>query len=98
VQKTLQAARTLRAAGKVLEHDSHEIFFAHDEELIAVNFDGLTGIFAEQNAIANLDIKGVHFAIIAALARAYGHDFALIGLLGCGIGNDDAGRSFTLFF
>ena len=56
------------------------------------------GILAEQDLVADLDVERAHLAVFEDLALADGHDFALVGLLGGGVGNDDAGSGLALFF
>lgn len=63
---------------QLLDDDRHDVFFAHDQQLIAVNFDGLAGVLAEQDAVAHFDIQRTDFAVVENLAIAYGKDFALI--------------------
>jgi hypothetical protein len=35
--------------------DGHDVFLAHHEQFFAVDLDGLPGVLAEQNAVADLD-------------------------------------------
>jgi len=60
---------------QLLDDDRHDVFFAHDQQLIAVNFDGLAGVLAEQDAVAHFDIQRTDFAVVENLAIAYGKDF-----------------------
>src|SRR5258706_5035838 len=79
-------------------HYCHDVFLAHHEELFAVDLDGAARVFAEEDLVADLDVDGEHLAIFVLLAGADGHHFALVGFLGGGVGDDDAGRGLTLFF
>lgn len=81
-----------------LLHYSHDVFFAHYQKFVAVNFDGLTSVFAEENFVADFDVWRVLLAAVVALARAYGQHFALIRLFGGGVRDHDAGGGLTLFF
>jgi hypothetical protein len=65
--------------------DAHDVFFAHDEQFLAIDLDGLAGVLAEQNAVTHLDVHR-DLAVLVTLARADGQDFALIGLFGGGSG------------
>ena len=69
-----------------------------NEQFLALDLDGLTGIFAEQYAVANLDIHGNQLAAVVPLAGADGEDFTLIRLFCGGIGNHNAGRGLAFFF
>src|ERR1700704_2745422 len=82
----------------LLLDDSEEVFFAHHQQFVAVDLDGLAAVFAEQDAIAHLDVQGDEIALVIALARADGQDFTLVRLLGGVVGNDDArgGLGFLL--
>src|SRR5664279_4495024 len=74
----------------LLDH-GEEVFFAHHQQLVAIDLDGLAAVLAEQNAVALLDIHGDDVALVIALAGTDRQDFALVGLFGDVIGNDDAG-------
>ena len=85
-------------AVRIYFDDAHDVFFAHHEQFFAFDFDGLAGILAEQHAVADFDVERQHFAVFGLLAFADGLHFALVGLLGGGVGDDDAGSGFALFF
>ena len=72
-----------------LNHGKQIILF-HDEEFVTVNLDGLAAVFAEQDAVTDLDGHGADFALVILLARADSQHFALIGLFGSTVRNDDA--------
>src|SRR5687768_15065924 len=59
---------------------AHDVFLAHDEELIAFDLDGLAGVLAEEHAVADLDVDRDQLALVILLALAYGDDLALVGL------------------
>src|SRR5258706_5658332 len=79
-------------------HDGHDVFLAHHEDLVAFDANRGAGVFAEQDLVADFDVDGDKLAVLVLLARADGEDFALVGFLGGGIGDDDAGCGLTLFF
>src|SRR5947209_1459376 len=71
--------------------DGHDVFFAHHQQLVAVDLHGRAGVLAEEHLVADLQVDGSDLAIIVLLARADGEHFALVRLLGGGVGDDDAG-------
>src|SRR5258705_1322321 len=77
--------------------DAHDVFFAHHEQFFAVNLDGLAGIFAEQDLVSLPDIQRTDLAVFQDLAIANRNHLTLVGLLGGGIGNHDAGSGLALF-
>ena len=70
----------------------------HHQQFFAIDLDGLAAVLAEQDAVALLDIHGDDVATVVALAGADRQDFALIGLFGGVVGNDDSrgGLGFLL--
>src|SRR5579863_4093439 len=85
--------------GEVLfRDDAEDFFFAHDEEVFAVELDLGARVLAEQNGVAGLDVEWEHLALVVGLAFSDGDDGALLGLLFCGIRDDDASaHGFALF-
>src|SRR5260221_5054490 len=79
-------------------HDGHDVFFAHHEQFVAVDPHGRARVFAEQDLVADLDVDGGDFPVVVLLAGTDSEDLALVGLLGGGVGDDDAGGGLTLFF
>jgi len=73
-------------------HDRDDVFFTQDEQFIAIHLDGLSRVFAEQHALADLDVGLDALAVGVAPARTDGEDLALIRLLGGALGNHDARR------
>src|ERR1700719_799705 len=69
---------------------AHDVGLLHDQELLAVELDLGAGPFAEQHAVADLDVDRDQLAGLVAAARADCRDFALRGLFLGGVGNDDA--------
>ena len=76
--------------------DAQDVAFLHDEKVFAVDLDLGAGPFAEQDAVAGLDVERGELAALVAAAGAHGDDFAFLGLFLGGIGNDDA--AFGLLF
>src|SRR5262249_26282580 len=52
--------------------------------------------FAEQHAVADLEVDGNELALLVTAARAHSQDFTLRGLLLGGVGNDDAAGGLLL--
>src|SRR5205085_6253416 len=75
----------------------HDVFFAHDEQLVTVDLDGGARILAEEDLVADLHVDSGDLAVFVLLARAHGQDFALVGFFGGGVGDDDAGGGLALF-
>jgi hypothetical protein len=60
--------------------NAHNVALLHDQHLLAVDLDLGAGPFAEQHAVADLDLDRDQLAALVAAARADGDDFALGGL------------------
>src|SRR6266513_2213261 len=86
------------AGGLCAFDDAQDVFLAYHEELVALHLHGLPGVLAEQHSVAGLDIDRNQFAVIVLLALAHGDDLALLGLLGGGVGNNDASGGFLFLF
>src|SRR6185436_4618089 len=72
--------------------DGHDVFFAHDQKIFAVDFHFRSAVLAEQNLVADFHIEGTDLAVFENLAFADRHDLSLNGLFGRAIGNDDTAR------
>src|SRR5471032_1608205 len=83
---------------ELLFDDGEEVFFAHHEQFVAIDLDGLAAVLAEQHAIAHLDVQSDEHTLVIALARADGQDFALIRLFSSGVGDDDARGGLGFLF
>jgi hypothetical protein len=83
---------------KLLFEHAHHVGFFHDQQVFAVDFHFRAGPFAEQHNIALLEVDWRQLAMVIAAAWAYGDDFALHGLLLCGVRNDDATLGLGVFF
>src|SRR3954447_4212985 len=73
----------------LLEHP-HDVALLHDQQLLAVDLDLGARPLAEQHLVLRLQVEGDDLAALVAGARADGDDLALLGILGSGIGDDDA--------
>ena len=82
-------------ATRLVEH-AHDVGLLHDQELLAVDLDLGARPFAEQHAVADLDVDRDELAGLVAAARADGDDLALRGLFLGGVGNDDAAGGLLL--
>src|SRR6266851_4500492 len=70
--------------------DAHHVGFLHDDELFAVQLDFRARPFAEQDAIALLDVERMKRAVLAARPGPDGDDLAFHRLFLGGVGDDDA--------
>jgi hypothetical protein len=80
-----------------LDH-GHDVFLTHDQQIFAFNLDFGAAVLAKQHCITDLDVQRTDFAAFQDFAVANGHDLALDGLFGCGVGNNDSagGGTFLL--
>src|SRR5262249_37650295 len=83
------ALRGLLLGDRLVDH-AHDVGLLHDQEFLAVDLDLGAGPFAEQHAVADLDVDGNELAALVAAARTNRDHFALGRLLLRGVGNDDA--------
>src|SRR5690606_31713356 len=60
-----------------LRDDPEDVAFLHDQQLFAVQRDFGARPFAEQDAVAGLDIQRDPIAVVVTGAGAHGHDLAL---------------------
>src|ERR1700723_3266658 len=88
------AGRSFAAAPKGavrrLSQHAHVVAFLHDQQFLAVELDLGAGPFAEQNAVADLEVDRDQLAGFIPATRTYRRDFALRGLFLGAVGNDDA--------
>src|SRR5256885_15344151 len=70
--------------------DAHDVAFLHDQQFLTIELDLGAGPFAEQNAVADLEVDRDQLASFVAATRADGGDFALRGLFLGTVRNDDA--------
>src|SRR5204862_6370360 len=73
-------------------HYAEDVCLTHDEKLLALHPDGLPRIFSEQHPVSYLDVERHERAFVGPLSLADRRDLALVGLLGRGVRDDDAGR------
>jgi hypothetical protein len=69
--------------------DAQNVGLLHDHEFFPIDLDLAARPFAEQDAVAGLDVERVDLAVLAPGTGARSDDLALHRLLLCGIGNDD---------
>src|SRR5262245_25697626 len=87
----------LRAKELLPFDHGHDVLFTHDQELFAIHLYFRSAVLAEQDLVADLDVERTDVAVLEDLAFADCDDFALDGLLGCGVRNDDATGGGALF-
>src|SRR5687767_5419654 len=51
-------------------HDGHDVFFAHHEQLVAVDLDGGARVLAEEDLVADFHVDGGDLAVFVLLAGA----------------------------
>ena len=91
----LRASERLRAALRL--EDAQDVALLHDQEIFAVELDLGAGPFAEQDAVAVLDVQRMDLAALVAGAGADGDDFAFLRLFLGGVGNDDPALGLLFF-
>src|SRR5215469_11600873 len=79
----------LLCRGALLE-DAHDVGFLHDDQLFAFELDLGARPFAEQHAIAGLDIQRLKLAVIAARTRTRSHYLAFLRLFFRRVGDQNA--------
>src|ERR1043166_7996023 len=87
--------RGLAPGGGLFEH-AHDVGLLHDQELLAVDLDLGARPFAEQHAVADLQVDRNEFAGLVAAAGPDRDDLALRRPLLRGVGNDDAAGRLLL--
>ena len=78
--------------------DAEHFVFAHDEVFLTIELDFLSGVLAEEDEVAGLDVERDALAVVLRLAVAGGDDFALLRLLLGGVGDDDPADFLFAFF
>src|SRR5437763_13796666 len=81
-----------------LGYDADYVVFTHMQQVLVFQLEFLARVFAEEDAFADLDPHGDHFAVVVGLAGAAGHDFTDRRLFRGGVWNDDAAGRFALLF
>src|SRR2546426_7881346 len=83
---------------RLLRVDDREHFvLAHDEVLVAVQFDFLAGVLAEEDRVPFLHVER-NALVLLALAEAHGNALALLGLFLGGVRDDDPANLLFAFF
>src|SRR3982751_6550438 len=80
----------LPLGGGNVGENAHDVALLHDQELLVVDLDFSARPFAEQHAVADLEIDRKQLAGFVAAARANCDDLALRGLFLRCVRNDDA--------
>src|SRR5947209_15344065 len=80
----------LLLGGGNIRENAHDVALLHDQELLVVDLDFSARPFAEQHAVADLEIDRKQLAGFVAAARTNCDDLALRGLFLRGVRNDDA--------
>src|SRR6266851_5452762 len=70
--------------------DAHDVRLLHDEEILAVELDLRAGPFAEQDAVARLDVERHDRALVVARAWTDGDDLAFHRLFLGGVRDEDS--------
>src|ERR1700679_860690 len=90
--------RPFAATESLLLEDAEDFFFAHDQQLFAVQLDLGARVLAEEDVIPGLDVEREHLAFVVRLALADGDDFALLWVFFCGVRDDDSATNALAFF
>src|ERR1700726_290006 len=80
----------LLLGGGQIGENAHDVALLHDQQFLAVELDLGAGPFAEQHAVADLEIDRDQLATFVTAARTDRRDFALRGLFLGAVRNDDA--------
>src|ERR1700723_865975 len=96
IRKTGWRLRSLLLGGGQIGENAHVVAFLHDQQFLAVELDLGAGPFAEQNAVADLEVDRDQLAGFIPATRTYRRDFALRGLFLGAVGNDDAALGLLL--
>src|SRR6202022_989906 len=96
VREGYSGLRGLLLGGGNVGENAHDVALFHDQEILAVELDLGGRPFADQHAVADLEVDRDQLAGFVAAAGADRRDFALRGLFLGAVGNDDA--ALGLFF
>src|SRR5438094_9543027 len=69
--------RGLLLGGGYVGEDTHDVALLHDQQLLAVDLDLGAGPFAEQHAVADLEVDWNQLAGLVTAARTNRRDLAL---------------------
>src|SRR6201993_4481222 len=89
------------ASGRLLQlaavfDDTQKIALLHDQEILAIDLHLGPRPFSEQNPIPYLHIERDQLTLLIPRSGTRGDDLALLRLLLCGVGNDDAAGGLLL--
>src|ERR1700716_4205528 len=79
----------------LIQH-AHDVALFHDQVLDAIDLDFGARPFSEQDAVADPEVDRDQLAAFIAAARTNSDDLALLRLLHCCVGDDDAAGSLRL--
>ena len=88
--------RGLLLGGGNVGENPHDVALFHDQQFLAIELDLRTRPFAEQHAVADLEVDRDQLAGFVTAARTDGGDLALGGLFLGTVRNDDAASSLFL--
>src|SRR6202140_4811909 len=92
----IRRLRGLLLGGGKIGENAHDVALLHDQQFLAVELDLGARPFAEQHAVADLEVARDQLPGFVAAGRTDCRDFALGGLFLGAVRNDDA--AFGLFF
>ena len=78
--------------------DADDVVFAHVQEILPIQLEFLARVLAEQDLVAGLHAHRDDLAVLVSLAGTAVDHFALRGLFGSGVRDDDATGGLPLFF
>src|SRR5712672_1583955 len=90
----IRRLRGLLLGGGKIGENAHDVALLHDQEFLAIELDLGARPFAEQHAVADLEVDRDQLAGFVAAARTNRGDFALRGLFLGAVGDDDAAPGF----
>src|SRR6266850_700344 len=86
----IRRLRGLLLGGGKIGENAHDVALLHDQQFLAVELDLGARPFAEQHAVADLEVDRDQLAGFVTAARTDRRDFALRGLFLGAVRNDDA--------
>ena len=81
-----------------LGEDAEDVVFADEGVFLVVDFDFGAAVFADEDFVADLDLKVDGFAVLVFFAGAERDDLGLLRFFLGGIGNDDAAADLFFVF
>src|SRR5712672_3135690 len=90
----IRCLRGLLLGGGKIGDNAHDVALLHDQQFLTVELDLGARPFAEQHAVADLEVDRDQLAGFVAAARTNRGDFALRGLFLGAVGDDDAAPGF----